>query len=75
MSEIMHWFKYYNESPFGYYRNDMREALNCAVFAAPHSKKSLPLSSFQLMPDKPERPSDEELAAKTNAIFGGMANG
>ena len=75
MAEIMHWFKYYNESPFGYYRSDMREALNCAVFAAPHSKTSFPLSSFMLDAPEKEKPTAEELAEKTIGIFGGMAHG
>jgi hypothetical protein len=47
--ELIHWWRYYCENPFGYRRNDLREALNCAVVAAPHSKKSLPLTSFLLV--------------------------
>jgi len=70
-TELLHWWRYYNECPFGYYRNDIREALNCAVIAAPHSRESLPLTSFQLFPDKPKELTPEELTGKIHKIFGG----
>jgi len=74
-AELLHWWRYYNECPFGYFRDDIRQALNCAVSAAPHSRESLPLSSFLLFPEKEKEPTPEELAEKLHAVFGGMMNG
>lgn len=73
--ELLHWWRYYNESPFGYMREDYRQALNCAVVAAPHTKKSLPLSAFLLVPEEKKEPTPEELAKKVHTIFGGFLNG
>jgi len=73
--ELLHWWRYYNEYPFGYYRSDLREALNCAVTAAPHSRKSHPLQSFLLFREPEPEPTTEELTSKLHAIFGGAING
>jgi hypothetical protein len=73
--EIIHWWRYYCENPFGYRRNDLREALNCAVVAAPHSKKSLPLTSFLLVPEEKKKLSNKEISNKLHAILGGAKNG
>jgi hypothetical protein len=53
----------------------MREALNCAVFAAPYSRESHPLSSFLLVKEPEKEPTPEELTEKIHAIFGGKLNG
>jgi len=74
-TELLHWWRYYNECPFGYYRNDIRQALNCAVIAAPHSRESLPLSSFMLIKEPEKPPTNEELSEKLHSLFGGLING
>ena len=74
-TEFIYWWRYYQENPFGYKRNDLREALNCAVVAAPHSKKSLPLTSFLLVPEEKKKLSNKEISNKLHAILGGAKNG
>jgi len=70
------WKHYYNECPFGDYRNDLREALNCAILLAPHSKSDLTIKDFLLIKDVEEKkedlPSAQELVNKTKAMIRGM---
>lgn len=72
--EYQSWLNYYNEYPFGDYRNDLREALTCVNLLAPHTKSQLNLKHFMLIPDKPrdiEEPAPD-LVSKTKAMFRGM---
>jgi len=74
-TELLQWWRYYCECPFGYKFIDNREALNCAVSAAPYSRESLPLSSFKLYVEPEKVPTTGELVGKLHSIFGGRADG
>ena len=70
------WVTYYQEHPFGDYRNDFREDLNCAILLAPHSKSNLTIKDFLLIKDVEEKkedlPGTQELVNKTRAMIRGM---
>ena len=74
--ELAMWRTYYSESPFGYYWKDMREALNCKVSLAPHSKSDLSLSTFTTISthllEETEEPI-EQLVHRTKSMVRGMA--
>mgnify|MGYP003787379537 CR=1 FL=1 len=72
MTEYLHWFKYYQENPFGYFRSDLRDALNCSILSAPYRKKRIPLTDFMLKQPEKKNPSPSELKDKIVSIFGGM---
>lgn len=73
--EYFCWIKYYNENPFGYYRQDLREALNCKFLLAPYSKSDLSYRTFLMTPDESYKPNIEELKFKVQAFFGAYSNG
>lgn len=68
-TELLYWHRYYNENPFGYLRNDYREALNCAVYAAPHCKEEPSITSFLLMQEEEEQ-DPYEMALKVQQMLG-----
>ena len=74
--EFNMWLKYYKECPFGDYRTDLREALNCKLLLAPYSKSDLPLDPFMLIKDDVEEQEEAKpvanLVDKTRAMFRGM---
>lgn len=71
------WSTYYSECPFGYRREDLREALSCKILLAPYTKSDLPLDGFLLdrRDTKKEEPPVVDLVAKTKAMFRGMSHG
>ena len=72
--EFQMWHTYFKEYPFGDYRNDLREALNCAILLAPHSERDLDPARFLLVKEdeiKEEKPV-ENLVDKTKAMIRGM---
>ena len=69
-TELLHWYRYYQECPFGYLRDDYRQALNCAVFAAPYSTEDPDISSFLLMRENREPPPLDELVIKVQKMLG-----
>jgi len=77
--EFNMWLKYYIECPFGDYRTDLREALNCKLLLAPYTKgdlSALPLDPYMLIQNDKEDKEDakpvENLVNKTKAMFRGM---
>lgn len=71
--EFEMWVNYYNECPFGDYRNDLREALNCAILLAPHTKSDLNIKDFLLVKEdviEKEEPTTKALVNKCFGYFG-----
>ena len=70
------WLKLYKECPFGDYRTDLREALNCKLLLAPYTKGDLSLQDFMLIredtEDQEEAKPVADLVNKTKAMFRGM---
>ena len=73
--EILRWWRYFCERPFGYKFHDLRGALNCAVMAAPYSDECQPLHFWEIYKTPKPEPKPEVLAQKIHDIFGGMMNG
>lgn len=69
-AELLLWWQYYNEMPFGYYRHEAREAFNCQIITAPHITTKIELGKFMLFKAPEKELTDEQLSAKLIKIFG-----
>lgn len=71
-TEYLAWINYYNESPFGYHRMELREAMTCSILTAPYRKKDIDIKDFMLIKPYEKLPEQEVLTDKVKSIFFGL---
>jgi hypothetical protein len=73
--ELNMWMEFYEETPFGDYVKDLREALNCAILLAPHVDKNIPPEDLMLFPRTGPNAEQDKIAtlrAKCEGFFGSL---
>ena len=64
MSELRRWSRYWNEEPWGSYRDNIHAAMLAIELRRPQSKKGAKLTLEQFMWKLPDDPAEKKRAVK-----------